>query len=585
VASSAASLAAGNAETRHEIAFTSFAPLDTDLFIADADGSNAKPYLSHPELDSNASFSNDSRWIVFTSRRGGSSDIYRARVDGSGLEALVTDPAYDDQAALSPDGKALAFVSSRSGQADIWRLDLRTKKLRNLTQHASGDFRPSWSPDGRWIAFTSDRDSEFPRMPAKDFALRQTTELYLVRIDGGEPRRLTQDGQIAGSPVFSPDGKRLAFYSARLPEFVKFNGARRASGTTQIESLDVATGERVAMTAGNGEKWSPRWLGTERIGFVSRAPAGGIEFTRGAAGVRGDFRHASWSPDGKRVVFDRDVDSRWPPNRAWPSRDTRFALRRVGVFPTFSPDGKHFAVNEGMTGTLSRSLLIANADGTPGRTLYSDPGDRNAVAADWAARGDRIAFGLGRFLPNQQGGPVFSDIALIRPDGTGFELLTDGKTSNGFPALSPDGGQVVYRRFDGKRRSLVITRVDTHETRELIGGDAHYNFPAWSPDGARIAFSSDMDGEGDFDVYSIRTDGADLRRLTRSPWNDAHNRWSPDGQWIVFATGRGGFKDEAALHIGNPQSYGEIAVMRADGSDVRVLTDDQFEDGTPTWIR
>jgi TolB protein len=85
-------------------------------------------------------------------------------------------------------------------------------------------------------------------------------------------------------------------------------------------------------------------------------------------------------------------------------------------------------------------------------------------------------------------------------------------------------------------------------------------------------------------VYTINPDGSDLKRLTNSPWNDAHNAWSPDGQWIAFASGRGGFKDEAALYPGNPQAYGEIYVMRADGSDQRVLTDDQFENGIPTWI-
>jgi TolB protein len=55
-------------------------------------------------------------------------------------------------------------------------------------------------------------------------------------------------------------------------------------------------------------------------------------------------------------------------------------------------------------------------------------------------------------------------------------------------------------------------------------------------------------------------------------------------QRIAFSTGRGGFKDEVPLRQGNPQSYGEICVMRADGSEQRVLTDTTFEDGTPTWI-
>ncbi len=80
------------------------------------------------------------------------------------------------------------------------------------------------------------------------------------------------------------------------------------------------------------------------------------------------------------------------------------------------------------------------------------------------------------------------------------------------------------------------------------------------------------------------TDGSDPQRLTHSPGNDAHNAYSPDGAWIVFTSTRGGFKDESALHPHNPQPQGDVFVMRADGSDVRRLTDDQFEEGTPAWI-
>jgi Tol biopolymer transport system component len=115
----------------------------------------------------------------------------------------------------------------------------------------------------------------------------------------------------------------------------------------------------------------------------------------------------------------------------------------------------------------------------------------------------------------------------------------------------------------------------------LTSGAGRENFPSWSK-GDRIAFTSDRDG--DYEIYSIRPDGTDLRRLTRSPGNDAHNAWSSDGEWIAFTSARGGFKDEAVLHPYNPQPYGDLYVMRADGSDVRSLTDDQFEDGTPAWL-
>jgi Tol biopolymer transport system component len=175
-----------------------------------------------------------------------------------------------------------------------------------------------------------------------------------------------------------------------------------------------------------------------------------------------------------------------------------------------------------------------------------------------------------------------ADIAVVREDGSDLRVLTDGSGNFGFPNWSPDGRRLVYRVADSGRFGLSIVDVETRAVRVLTTGAAHDNSPSWSPDGDRIVFTSDRDG--DFEVYTIRTDGTDLRRLTRSPGNDAHTAWSPDGEWIAFASARGGFKDEAPLHPYNPQPYGDLYVMRADGSDVRRLTDDQFEEGTPAWL-
>src|SRR5919106_365950 len=200
-------------DERYTVAFASVAPLNTDIFIAAGDGSDARPLLAHPELDYNASFSPDGRSIVFTSTRNGTADIYRVGIDGESLQRLTDDPAFDDQGVLSPDGRSLAFVSSRSGQADIWILELATGALRNLTNHPGGDFRPSWSPDGQWIAFSSDRDSKGLKFA---FATLQTTEIYLVRTDGSGLRRLTRRDALAGGPSWSPDGKRVLYHEAEI---------------------------------------------------------------------------------------------------------------------------------------------------------------------------------------------------------------------------------------------------------------------------------------------------------------------------------------------------------------------------------
>src|SRR5687768_2248159 len=226
-------------DERYTVAYASVAPLNTDIFIAAGDGRDARPLLAHPDLDYNASFSPDGRSIVFTSTRNGSADIYRVGLDGANLQRLTDNPAFDDQGVLAPDGRSLAFVSSRSGQADIWILELATGALRNVTNHPRGDFRPSWSPDGQWIAFSSDRDSKKLKVA---FATLQTTDIYLVRTDASGLRRVTARDALAGSPAWSPDGKRVLYHEAEISTL----GPER--GPSQIVSIDLATSERQVLT-------------------------------------------------------------------------------------------------------------------------------------------------------------------------------------------------------------------------------------------------------------------------------------------------------------------------------------------------
>ena len=149
------------------------------------------------------------------------------------------------------------------------------------------------------------------------------------------------------------------------------------------------------------------------------------------------------------------------------------------------------------------------------------------------------------------------------------------------PQISPDGSQIAYRAAGKDGQGLFVITLATGTIRALTADSSHDNFPAWSPKGDRIAFTRFTDS--DYELYTIKPNGSDVRRLTNKRGNDAHCAWSPDGEWLAFSSARGGFKDEAALHPGNPQPYADIYVMRADGSDIRQLTDTPFEEGTVSW--
>ena len=570
-----------NAQPKYTIAYSGFAPLNTDVFIADADGRNPKPFLASPAQDFNASFSRDGKWIVFTSERNGSADIYRAHPDGTGLERLTDDPSFDDQAALSPDGRTVAFVSSRSGHAEIWTLDLASREVRNITNHTGGHFRPAWSPDGQWIAISSDRDSPKPRRP-DGFELIQQTEIYILHPDGSGLRRLTHTNSYAGSPSWSPDGKQIVFYKAAFQDVIDISDPRHLRATTQIAVLDVASGEEKELTQGKGEKRSPRWLADGRIGYLSGGPAGGVEFNRGDRGARGEFNSPDWSPDGREMVYYRDIGQNWPPVMETPSKDSRFRLLRTGIFPSFSPAGDRLAFTNGQAALSHNGLMETGVDGS-NRWLIFDDLERNTTAPNWSPAGDWIAFGLGGAFQGFLGtGRVNSTIALIRPDGSGLREVTHGERNDGFPSWSPDGKRLVFRTADHAGKGLRIAEVKTGEIKVLTEGEHTDNFPDWSPKGDWICFTSNRE-DNDYEIYLIRPDGTGLKRLTHLPGNDAHSTWSPDGEWIAFSSGRAGFKDETPLHPHNPQSYGEITVMRADGSEITALTDNPWEDATPRW--
>ena len=579
-----AAILAGEHRAPQTIAFGSFAPVRPTLFIADANGRDAKPLLREPDVDYNASFSHDGAWIVFTSERAGSADIWRVHPDGSGMERLTDHPAFDDQAALSPDGRTLAFISTRGGPANIWLLELATHSFTSLTKGSSGDFRPAWSPDGQWIAFSSDRDGILGTV---GFGTVPATSIYIVRRDGSGLRRLTSAAVSAGSPAWSSDGSHIVYYQTALAAiglaFLSTEGFRPAAAPNapspqmQIVSMDVRDGSTETRTAGP-KLLSPRWLASDDVAYVSRD---GLETVEGSHGARGDFGSPAWSPDANKIVFHRETDAIWPPFQQRSALDPSYHIVRTGLFPSYSPSGDRLVCNTGISGITHNGIVVMNADGSNRRMLFDDP-ERSALAPVWSPRGERIAFAVGQFFPMVPGREqVRSQLALMGIDGGGLKVLTAAGDSVGFPSWSPDGRRLVYRSSDGQKRGLRVIELATNRITNLTAGPGNDNFPAWSPKGDRIAFVSDRDG--DYEVYSIRPDGTDLRRLTRSPGPDAHLAWSPDGQWIAFASTRMGFHDELLLHPDNVQGSAEIFVMRADGSNVRRLTENQWEDSTPAW--
>jgi TolB protein len=561
---------AASAADPARLLFTRIGPAQTGLFVANADGTGERPLLPANGLDYNPSFSADGKWVVFTSERAGSADIYRVHADGSGLERLTDDPAFDDQAALSPEGSELAFVSSREGGfANIWVQDLSSGRARPIAKTNAGSFRPSWSPDGRWIAFTSDRDTHRARWDG-GWEFLQSTGLYVVRADGTSLRRLTGPGGYAGSPRWSADGRRILFYRSTPKDVYPGRLGRNRPAVSQIVSIEVESGAVREYTSGPGLKVAPQWLPGGEIGYLRKfGEDKGLAFASGKSAAHGIMQNPSWSADGKMVVYHKRTGDK-PASGMTPafSRDPGFSLYRTGDFPSWSPAGDRFVVS------IEPGLQMFDAKGGNGRIIYDSKGPQVAFPS-WSPDGKTIAFGAGSYFSGHAKPAV---IAMVNADGTGFRKVTEGPGNAGFPSWSPDGKRIVFR-VAGSEQGLRIVDLENGNVTKLT--TEYDNFPAWSPKGDLIEFTSFRDG--DFEIYTIRPDGSGARRLTQTGGNDAHGIWSPDGQWIVFSSSRLGWKDEAFVLDSGPQPYGELFAMHPDGSGLRQLTDNQWEDALPAF--
>jgi Tol biopolymer transport system component len=315
-------------------------------------------------------------------------------------------------------------------------------------------------------------------------------------------------------------------------------------------------------------------------------------YVDGRSGPKGDIRSASWSPDGSRVVFHKRLAASPPTWRQTFSRNPAYQLALTGILPSFSPSGDRFATT-GRPPNPARpfgSSIVITASGTDkGDVIYQDP-SRNVIAPQWSPRGDTIIFGVGdfgaffngfdaRFVKPGQRAETGAQIAVIHPDGSGFREITSGSDNSAFPSMAPDGTRFVYRSFEQEGGGgLKIMNLETKAVTTLTTG--YDNFPLWSPRGDLIMFSR-LSG-GNYEIWTVKPDGSEAKQLTFTRGNDAHQGWSPDGEHIVFASSRMGFKDEA-IYTDAPQPYGEIFVMRFDGTAVEPLTDNQWEDGTPAW--
>lgn len=279
---------------------------------------------------------------------------------------------------------------------------------------------------------------------------------------------------------------------------------------------------------------------------------------------------------------------------------------------SWSPNGRWFAFTNRPPDTTGTQIYQIKALGRQPLAVT----EMRAHNPSWSPTGDAIAFLSDKgelYLVNL----VDNQVRPLTPDWSANSSHVEG-----WPSWSPDGSSIVFdSQFHNeatKQFEYTIYKVNVHDgsiEKLLESGDFPSPNPVFSPDGKWIAYNSKQ--EGDSEIYIMAADGSQQRRLTFQPAEDFIPVWSPDGTKIAFLSeadrqrniqiveletgevyplttgsrviwyvGWSGDGQKLIYESYPPSgngSFGELYTINTDGSDVRRLTFNNYQEIFPAW--
>ncbi|MDE6443110.1 MAG: PDZ domain-containing protein [Muribaculaceae bacterium] len=515
-------------------------------------GASALSQAESPRWLRDAAISPDGKTIAFTYK----GDVFTVPVTGGQATQITSNDEYDGRPVWSRDGKSIVFLSSREGSDDIFITSAKGGTPRRLTTN-SGNETP--------LTFLNDSTLLFnaSQLPGRKTARAPfSTQIYSINVNLENPRPKLY----LSLPVVSADANAngVLIYQDRKGYEDVLRKHERSSGTGDIWLH--SNGKFLQLTNFNGGDQSPVWGKADNYFYVSEKD-GTLNVFGAAIGKKGEkqltkftkhpVRSLSSSDDGLLAFsWDGDLYTLVPGQEPvkvnvdivadnYDSDRVKKYVRGGASELAVSPEGKEVAI------VLRGDLYVTDAEYKTTKRITDTPAQERT--ASFSPDGKTIVYDS-----DVDGIWQLFTAKIKNPDEKRFAYATDivieplykCETSAMQPMFSPDGKKVAFLE---DRTTLKVIDVETKKVTTVLDGKYNYSYSdgdvpfEWSPDSQWLVVSYIGNGGwNNTDIAIAKADGTEVVDLTESGHSDNNPKWALGGKAVTYSTGKYGMKSQGS---------------------------------------
>ncbi|WP_075341275.1 S41 family peptidase [Tenacibaculum agarivorans] len=410
-------------------------------------------------------------------------DLWKAPINGGNAVRLTSDNGYESNPHFSNDGKMIAFTAEYDGNTDVFVIPVEGGEPKRLTYHPSPDIVQGWTPDNK-IIFRSSREGR----PT------QTNKFFKVSVDGGMPVAVGIPRAAYGE--ISKNGKYIAYtpITGWDAEWRNYRGGQ----AMPIWIVNLKTKQLTTTPQKDKERHlDPVWY-KGKVYYISER----------------DYTSNIWSYDIKtkqeqQITFHKKFDV-----KSLDANQNGIVYEQGGYIHFVNPETK-----------ATRQIVInVKGDLNYARTRWMNVTGRNLTNPNVSPKGKRAIF--------EYRGEIFT---IPKENGTWRNITNTPGVADRSPIWSPKGDKVAwFSDKSGEYQLVIADQNGKNQTFIAIPNPTFYFRPDWSPDGKHIAYT-----DTDFNIWILNLATKKTIKVATDryahPNRSMNPQWSPDSDWIAYA--------------------------------------------------